>query len=105
MIFQPKSARGEQSQQPWLLYVTPFEKIHVTEHTGLQRLQRKSNGHNGAENFGTVVEMIRVRKPVDVTPYFGEAAHPELTCENSMEISNQFLLNHCDIEDDFIFNH
>jgi hypothetical protein len=106
LIFQPISnMRGPQGSQPYLMYVQRFDKVHKVEPTGLQRLQRKFVDAEMTERYGGVVDLIRLRKPVEVCPYFGQDAHSGLTVENSMEISNEFTLNHSgDPEDDYIFS-
>jgi hypothetical protein len=106
LIFQPISTvRGSQANEPYLIYVQRFDPVSKTEHTGLQRLQRKFVDKERTIRFGGVVDLIRLRKAIEVCPYFGEEAHSALTMENSMEISNEFTLNHSgDLEDDYIFS-
>ncbi len=44
--------------------------------------------------MGDIIPLSHIRAAVDLVPRFMEAADSRLTKENSLEYSNEFLLNH-----------
>lgn len=90
----------------FLAYVQRFDIIPQTTSTGSTTsrgyvpepstkmyILKRSSRADGIR-MGDIIPLSHIRAAVDLVPQFMEAADSRLTKENSLEYSNEFLLNH-----------
>lgn len=99
MVFRPMYCETDSALlAPYLVYAQRFS-LHSSspeESTGMFRLHRHLRSGTQPPNqrrMGDVVPIESVRVAVDVTVRHGKSAQNYLTCQNSMELSDDFLFN------------
>ena len=87
-----------------------MEKFDVTagpESNGMGLYRLKRARRRDKSRLGDIVPLASIRTDIEVVPRFGNIKDPfprEVNCRNSMELSNDFYLNHfCDMEVFYMF--